>query len=374
MGREIMQKFLLNVGRLAKVDDRGLTGWAIGNDSQIPVELAVLINGEERFRIVADEFRQDLRDRGVHPDGKCGFRLLWPEGTDIEDGDEVEIRPIGANVAIHSNPTRLNNYLPTISTGLKNWLIVGHSHIGTLNGAYENMSHPGLDACFIQLHRYSNRQGMPARRDKSHGLNSVAMSRIKAWLAAFGGHKNVKPTLVICPWGNMHNALGMVKSPVPLDFVLPAEPDLPLSAGGQYVPYRAMREMMEEKCKEEFLIATQLSGLDVTARYWIEPPPPIADEKYIRSHPGLMKAAIETNGVGPAHLRYKLWRLQSIMISRWCEDNGWTFIPVPDAVKDEQGFLCSKAWNYYDATHGNGWYGKVMLEQIHSATENPHCG
>lgn len=369
MQAENRKAYLKNQGWLGPVDALSVSGWAIGDDVSKPVELAVIVNGEEHSRVVADLFREAVRDRGMHPDGKCGFRLTFPENHKLKRGDVVRVRSVTGNVSIINSPLQFGMPCsPTFANGVAaNCLIVGHSHLGCMQAAYSNMENSGLDACFIQLHHHKVEQSSASQRKNSEVLSSAVLHLAQEWLSAFD-RVDARPVLVISPLGNEHNALGLVNHPVPFDYVLPELPALPVSDSAKVVPYQAMRDVMVAHCSAMFKIAEELSKLPVAKRYWVEVPPPIGDEEYIRNHPHDFKETINRNGLSPAYFRYKAWWLYSRIIREWCENNGWGYISVPEIGKDEQGFLAQAAWPYWDSVHGNAWFGRVMLEQILSVT------
>lgn len=52
-----------------------IRGWARYTENLDPLEVKLLINDKHVATTVANEFRQDLIDAGVHPEGTCGFRF-----------------------------------------------------------------------------------------------------------------------------------------------------------------------------------------------------------------------------------------------------------------------------------------------------------
>jgi hypothetical protein len=63
------------------------------------------------------------------------------------------------------------------------------------------------------------------------------------------------------------------------------------------------------------------------------------------------------------HVRLKLWYLLQDMFAVAAQEAGAIFIPVPDQLRDEEGFLPQEYW-YSDVTHANRRYGDIMLKRV----------
>jgi|GEM_PF-5662213 hypothetical protein len=351
--------FRANIGWIdnIQIGNRYISGWVNGGTPNVPVEVVIYVNGNEVGQALANEYKEGPFRLKMSPDGMCGFRLELPEVINLEHGDVVRVKSRKVEIPItHSVQHVGMPCSPIFSENLANALIVGHSHIGCMENVYGSLDNFALDANFIQLHHHQveNAPGL---------LNESAIEKTKQWLTAFEG-KNSTPVLVISPWGNEHNALGLINHPKLFDFVHPECPDLLLNEKASLIPYEALLELMNARLSHAFQIASRLSEFFVVKRYWIEAPPPIACEDYILKYPHNFIEAINKSGVSPASLRYKTWLLRATAIRKWCREHGWGYISVPDIAKDSQGFLSEKAWPYFDAVHGNAWFGKVMLEEI----------
>jgi hypothetical protein len=79
-----------------------VSGWAFGSDPHQPVSIVLLVNGNEVARAVADRPLGALQEQGVHPPGKCGFLFEFEPGKYLTVGDEVTIKPTGADVAFRA--------------------------------------------------------------------------------------------------------------------------------------------------------------------------------------------------------------------------------------------------------------------------------
>ena len=78
-------------GTLGGVRDNKIFGWTLDRESEKPAEICVTVNGEERVKQVADVFREDIRRKGIHVSGNCGFEIpLGTLGT-ISSGDKISV-------------------------------------------------------------------------------------------------------------------------------------------------------------------------------------------------------------------------------------------------------------------------------------------
>ena len=162
--------------------------------------------------------------------------------------------------------------------------------------------------------------------------------------------------------GAAHNVLGMLVHPRRFDFVLPAEPNLPIDHDAEILPAGAVRRLLEALASD-YLATMSLLGSHCEDRlFHMEPPPPSADA--LRMHADIPWSMYDgmRREISPAIFRYKLWRLHSGIISDWCSQNGVTFVPCPPESMDEHGFL--REQYYGDGAHANAIYGECVLSQM----------
>ena len=93
-----------NAGRVMLIQPNAVLGWAIGSDWETPVQLALLVNGVEVARGVADQPRPALKDRGIHPTGQCGFCFRLGTNQILNPGDVVAVRPVHGDCVIGHSP------------------------------------------------------------------------------------------------------------------------------------------------------------------------------------------------------------------------------------------------------------------------------
>ena len=162
--------------------------------------------------------------------------------------------------------------------------------------------------------------------------------------------------------GAAHQVLTMIGYSRPIDFVLPAEPDLPLHPAAEILPYGAVRAAMAE-AMAEYLKIIALVRADASERvYHIEAPPPLEDGERIHADVPWSFFADRPREVAPAPLRYKAWRLHSELVQGFCNRLGVEVIEAPRAAMDACGYL--RPAYYKDAMHVGANYGALVLEQM----------
>lgn len=76
------------------VNQQRITGWCYSALlKNMPVILQVFAGREKLGEIVADDFRQDLKDLGLHPTGRCGFRYYFPADFSPKPGQTIRLVP-----------------------------------------------------------------------------------------------------------------------------------------------------------------------------------------------------------------------------------------------------------------------------------------
>ena len=96
-----MKRFCGSVGQL---NQGRLIGWMIDRESIEPANLSVYINGSECVKLTADMYRDDMRRKGLHVNGKCGFSLELNELGRVVPGDRVSIRAADGNFELTNSP------------------------------------------------------------------------------------------------------------------------------------------------------------------------------------------------------------------------------------------------------------------------------
>jgi hypothetical protein len=95
-------------GRLSIVDNKTCRGWAYY--TKLPKRVAkvqVFLNGVLVNIVDAKMPRPDLKEKGIHPTGQCGFRLDWPDNAIPEVGDWVDVRVEGDIESLNGSPKQV---------------------------------------------------------------------------------------------------------------------------------------------------------------------------------------------------------------------------------------------------------------------------
>ena len=91
-------------GSIGQVNRGRLIGWMIDRESIEPANLCVYINGNERAKLTADVYREDVQRKGLHVNGKCGFLLELNELGRIAPGDRVSVRTADGDFELANSP------------------------------------------------------------------------------------------------------------------------------------------------------------------------------------------------------------------------------------------------------------------------------
>jgi len=166
-------------------------------------------------------------------------------------------------------------------------------------------------------------------------------------------------------WGDQHFFMSTANLPRRLDFVLPAEPDLPLDPGAEIVPYDLICDYVRYHCVHVQLLIEATLRVTRAPLYLLPAPPPVADFAAIPggSSSKHIDGLVAQHGVAPAWLRYKFWRLVSDVYNQMAAAAGAKALPTPPESQAPDGFRRAE----YDSTdwiHGNARYGELVLRQI----------
>jgi hypothetical protein len=162
-------------------------------------------------------------------------------------------------------------------------------------------------------------------------------------------------------YGNWYMSVAFIENPVPFDFWMPAC-DLPVDEKRHIIPYAQIHRKFNDGIRYQMSTLVQLRGMVAGRLIHLESPPPIRSEEHIRKYPGYFAKALSA-GISPAATRWKLWRLQSLVIAEICAENGVDFISFPDEASDPEGFL-KDDYQFNDHGHANSRYGAIALKQI----------
>ena len=230
---------------------------------------------------------------------------------------------------------------------------IGHSHLVTIQESYERRG--AATARFIQL-------GTPALEPNLLPDGTVGPA-LHAAIDAALANADGPPFVFDCVSGNEYHFIGLVNHPRPYDFVLPSRPDLPLREDAEIIPAALMRKIMLRQMMGAHAAMKALRTVIPHPILHVQSPPPLSSNEFIRENPIQFAGEIAERGVAPPGFRMKLWLLQSEIFRAFCDELGFSFLPVPRAGCDEDGYLAQAGWRP-DPAHANNWYGQIVLEQI----------
>ena len=193
-------------------------------------------------------------------------------------------------------------------------------------------------------------------------LNAAVRRRLDKELASL---RETPPFLCTSISGNEYFYVGLTEHPRPFDFSLPGRPDLEVRSGVQIIAPSLMQKTLERSIEHSLSIMSALRAATDLPIVFVQSPPPMPSNDFIREHPGPFREAIEENGVAPASLRMKFWLLQSAIYRQRSDELGFRYLGIPEETVDAAGFL-QEVGSWPDSVHANPWYGEFVLRQIES--------
>ena len=189
---------------------------------------------------------------------------------------------------------------------------------------------------------------------------------VQATMTSLGGPKSVYFLML---GGNAHNILGLLKHPIPFDFTLPGEPDLPFEHDAQPLTFAYVRATLAGMMAPTFDMLEEVIASVPGSFYHLESPPPAGDDAYVASHlDGHFSARLQGRSLVSPIIRYKLWRAHSEIMSQECNSRGIGYVRAPrDSLVDGKYLRPDLCGN---ATHGNMLYGEMLLLQAERIVGN----
>lgn len=256
-------------------------------------------------------------------------------------------------------------------------LIVGHSHTVCVNEALQARSQQWAAPAALQARVV----------DLVHLMPTLGLTISDLLLTDPATPPRLRPEVVIeierhivpgsrvyvvsMTGGNVHNHMGLMRAPIPFDFVLPEAPDLPLDEDARIIPYAAMSACLEQRMRYDRATLEALRRQFSGVLLHMESPPPPGDDGHVARWLGAFRDLNTSGAIVSAPLRYKLWRLHSSIVERFCHELGIFFVQTPIEARDARGFLAPQA--YQDATHANAWFGSRLLGQMEAVVMVDQC-
>lgn len=245
------------------------------------------------------------------------------------------------------------------SAPLERIIIAGHSHTFSLGGLQES---PDLQPTLLPIEHES---GMVL------GF-SGAWPRDEAYWTAITEFEG--DNLVLLSWqGNQHVAAFLLERGPSFDFLLSSHPDFDVDRGKLIVPEALIRNYFIESIAPLDDILKKLTAFGQNKLVVLGTPPPKGDNEKLATRlntEGHFKLWTQYYNIDlsevrltPPNLRLKLWCVIQDLLEETARKNFVDFVPIPDSVKDEAGFLREEYWNH-DVTHANRLFGSVILEDV----------
>jgi len=114
-----------SLGHLDLVDERFCSGWVFyPKQPAKAADVNVFVNDQLIHTVTAKLPRSDVKGKGIHPTGLCGFRFEWPIGFRPQVGDIVAARAEGDIKSLEGSPKQVcvdgSEFAPNDSSGVKN--------------------------------------------------------------------------------------------------------------------------------------------------------------------------------------------------------------------------------------------------------------
>jgi hypothetical protein len=171
--------------------------------------------------------------------------------------------------------------------------------------------------------------------------------------------------------GNQCNSLFLIEQPLRFDFVPRRLHSLPVEEDAVIVPEALVRAKLQSLIGPLGDVLTALKAQTHCRIALVGTPPPKGDNEHLRSllapefacYDNLLAVTVEQVRLTSPIVRLKLWHVLQEIYQEQAERGGVEFIPVPDIVADEAGFL-KPVFSAVDVTHANPAYGRVMLTHL----------
>ena len=93
-------------GHLDRVTPRRISGWISQPGLEQPLKVLLRINGDRVLRVLADQPRPDILERGLHATGNCGFKVQLPPDQALAPGDIVHAFADPDGPELRNSPAR----------------------------------------------------------------------------------------------------------------------------------------------------------------------------------------------------------------------------------------------------------------------------
>ncbi len=163
--------------------------------------------------------------------------------------------------------------------------------------------------------------------------------------------------------GAEHFLRGAVCDPRRYDFILPDQPDLPLTQGAEIIPYDLVLAECVANTRARFRLIETVRGLSSLPVAHLSPPPPVASSAIIEAElPRDWRDDVAKYGVPSLWFRYRIWAAFMAAGRIAAAETGVIWLDTPAQSRDGNGFLRESYRR--DGFHGNAAYGELVLAQL----------
>lgn len=189
-------------GHLDAIHGKTVTGWVFDRDQpELKLHVAVTVNGKAAHLVPADEFRRGLLEKGLHPSGMCGFKVLLPS---LKLGDEVRISINGNSMGIEPSE-RVLSLNPW--TGARVFLM----HIAKTGGtSFNKWAASRLPSNVVYTHLEGNPEWHPHELETSYAYLSGHL-RLRRVMQILDLRSFFKVTVIRHPLEHLASHLAWVK-------------------------------------------------------------------------------------------------------------------------------------------------------------------
>ena len=196
-----------------------ISGWCFHRfRKQDPVDLGLSINNKMIKKTSADRFREDLRELGLHPTGKCGFEFIIDPPIDVQESERCTLFALKSAKQLHViDFTRPHDHPKQKPFSIKRFLnsnlrssqgpLVLFMHIPKTAGTSFNIDVQTLDPR-IKIRTHLELESVHAYRDlaKTH---SVLSGHLRFWELneIFAQYDKKYFTIIREPYAHLHSHL-----------------------------------------------------------------------------------------------------------------------------------------------------------------------
>ena len=251
-------------------------------------------------------------------------------------------------------------------------LIAGHSHVLALLRGYEiRLGRCDLPSDLELIFLLTDFPGAVVQCRSSSGgvMDHHLLAPVPAVV------DEIEPTHVALMWsGNQLNVRALLLTGSSFDVVLPSDNEIPIDPAVELVPCSVVESYVRNTLDGDAVLGNLLVGAAArdAAVCLLGPPPPLpesavrerlAQSPHFAAVMSQMHLAVAEAQIVPDDVRRRMRTIAIDAYRKFAQSRGAEFLPPPVAAADDTGMLGAPYWGT-DATHGNGEYGAMYLEDV----------